>query len=100
MMGVAQHSTTFLQYLAKIGLQLGVEICVFEINNFDKSLTIKIGGNQETFISSEVAKNILVKAYWKDIKKPNKAATLLGRKSCVRWTLHKTMKNLKLIQDF
>ncbi len=63
MMGVAQHSATFLQYLAKIGLQLGVEICVFEINDFDKSLTIKIGGNKDSFISTEVAKNILVKAF-------------------------------------
>lgn len=63
MMGVAQHSVTFLQYLAKIGLQLGVEICVFEINDFDKSLTIKIGGEKEVFISTEGAKNILVKAF-------------------------------------
>lgn len=63
MMGVSQHSATFLQYLAKIGLQLGVEICVFEINDFDKSLTIKIGGKKDSFISTEVAKNILVKAF-------------------------------------
>ena len=63
MMGVAQHSVTFLQYLAKIGLQLGVEICVFEINDFDKSLTIKIGGEKEVFISTEGAKNVLVKAF-------------------------------------
>lgn len=62
MMGVAQHSVTFLQYLAKIGLQLGVEIYVFEINDFDKSLTIKIEGTKNCFISTEVAKNVLVKA--------------------------------------
>ncbi|MDZ7900213.1 MAG: metal-dependent transcriptional regulator [Arcicella sp.] len=63
MMGVAQHSSTFLQYLAKIGLQLGVEIFVFEINDFDKSLTIKIGGKKECFITTEVAKNVLVKVF-------------------------------------
>ena len=63
MMGVAQHSATFLQYLAKIGLHLGVEICVLEINDFDKSLTIKIGGQEIFFISNEVAKNVLVKAF-------------------------------------
>lgn len=62
MMGVAQHSATFLQYLAKVSLQLGVEICVLEINDFDKSLTIKIGEEKGIFISTEVAKNILVKA--------------------------------------
>jgi DtxR family transcriptional regulator, Mn-dependent transcriptional regulator len=63
MMGVAQHSVSFLQYLAKIGLNLGVEICVREINDFDKSMTIKIGGEVDYFISNDVAKNILVKGY-------------------------------------
>jgi DtxR family Mn-dependent transcriptional regulator len=61
MMGVAQHSTSFLQYLAKIGLNLGVNITVLEINDFDKSMTINNGGNSNCFISHEVAKNILVK---------------------------------------
>lgn len=63
MMGVSQHSTNFLQYLAKIGLSLGVSISVIEVNDFDKSLTIKIGGNALTFISYEVAKNLLVKVF-------------------------------------
>ena len=62
MMGVSQHSTNFLQYLAKIGLNLGVSINIIEINDFDKSLTIKIGENKESFISYEVAKNLLVKS--------------------------------------
>jgi DtxR family Mn-dependent transcriptional regulator len=63
MMGVSQHSTNFLQYLAKIGLHLGVSIRVVEVNDFDKSLTIKIGGDILTFISYEVAKNLLVKVF-------------------------------------
>ena len=63
MMGVSRHSTNFLQYLAKIGLQLGIKICVVELNDFDKSLTIKIGGKKDCFISTEVAKNILVKTF-------------------------------------
>jgi DtxR family transcriptional regulator, Mn-dependent transcriptional regulator len=62
MMGVAQHSTNFLQYLAKIGLNLGTTIDLIEINDFDKSLTIKIGGSKGSFVSYEVAKNILVKS--------------------------------------
>ncbi len=62
MMGVAQHSTNFLQYLAKIGLNLGAKIKIIEINDFDKSLTIKIGVKKECFLSNEVAKNVLVKA--------------------------------------
>ena len=62
MMGVAQHSTSFLQYLAKIGMHLGVNINIVEINDFDKSLTIKLGGGNQYFISYEVAKNLLVKS--------------------------------------
>jgi DtxR family Mn-dependent transcriptional regulator len=61
MMGVAQHSTSFLQYLAKIGMNLGANITIIEINDFDKSMTINNGGNSNYFISHEVAKNILVK---------------------------------------
>jgi DtxR family Mn-dependent transcriptional regulator len=61
MMGVAQHSTNFLQYLAKIGMNLGANITIIEINDFDKSMTINNGGNSNYFISHEVAKNILVK---------------------------------------
>ena len=63
MMGVSQHSTNFLQYLAKIGLSLGVSVEVMEINDFDNSLTIKIRGNNKCFISYEVAKNLLVKIF-------------------------------------
>ncbi|MES2518231.1 MAG: metal-dependent transcriptional regulator [Bacteroidota bacterium] len=62
MMGVAKHSANFLQYLAKIGLNLGVSVNVQEINDFDKSMTIKIGGISQSFISHEVAKNLLVKS--------------------------------------
>lgn len=61
MMGVSQHSTNFLQYLAKIGLNLGIAIQVIDINDFDKSLTIKTGENNQSFVSYEVAKNLLVK---------------------------------------
>ncbi|PWK28809.1 DtxR family iron (metal) dependent repressor [Arcicella aurantiaca] len=61
MMGVAQHSTSFLQYLAKIGMNLGANVTIIEINDFDKSMTINNGGNSNYFISHEVAKNILVK---------------------------------------
>ncbi len=62
MMGVAQHSASFLQHLAKIGLHLGVSIYVVEMNDFDKSLRVKIEGKNACFISYEVAKNVLVKS--------------------------------------
>jgi DtxR family transcriptional regulator, Mn-dependent transcriptional regulator len=62
MMGVSEHSSPFLQHLAKVGLNLGSEINILEINEFDKSFSIKIGENPPSFLSYEVAKNILVKS--------------------------------------
>jgi len=60
MTGVVDHSSAFLQYLAKIGLMLGNEIKIKEIIEFDKSLQILINKKITLFISNEVAKNILV----------------------------------------
>ncbi|WP_229359467.1 metal-dependent transcriptional regulator [Flectobacillus major] len=61
MMGVSEHSSAFLQYLAKCGVNLGSEIKVLEINDFDKSLSVQIAQNIPQFLSHEVAKNLLVK---------------------------------------
>lgn len=61
LMGVSEHSTPFLQYLGKTGLALGCQICIAEINEFDKSLAISLNNNPLQFISHEVAKNLLVK---------------------------------------
>jgi len=62
MVGVSEHSPTFLQYLAKIGLTLGCHIVVKELNEFDKSLCVSLGETSNHFISHEVAKNLLVKS--------------------------------------
>lgn len=61
MMGVAVHSTSFLQHLDKLQIKLGSTIKVVEINDFDKSLTILLNKQSTLFITYEVAKNILVK---------------------------------------
>jgi DtxR family transcriptional regulator, Mn-dependent transcriptional regulator len=60
MTGVVDHTSAFLQYLAKTGLVLGNEIKIKEINEFDKSLQILINKKVILFISNDVAKNILV----------------------------------------
>jgi len=60
MKGVLEHSSTFLQHLEKIGLTLNAEIRVQEINEFDQSLLVSINQHRSTFISHEVARNILV----------------------------------------
>lgn len=60
--GVANHTSAFLQYLDKLNIQLGVVICLMEINDFDKSIQLSIE-NQEVMISHLVAENILVTPY-------------------------------------
>jgi DtxR family transcriptional regulator, Mn-dependent transcriptional regulator len=61
MVGVAEHSTAFLQHLDKNGLVLGCEIAIYEINEFDKSISIILNKNQQLFLSHEVARNILIR---------------------------------------
>ena len=58
--GVSQDNPAFLQYLDKLEIQLGSKIQVIEKVEFDQSLEVKING-KATHISSEVAKNILIK---------------------------------------
>ncbi|MCS7027715.1 MAG: metal-dependent transcriptional regulator [Bacteroidia bacterium] len=57
--GVADHSPEFLRYLNKINLKLG-DICeVYEVNEFDKSMLLKIN-SVKISLSEPTAKNILV----------------------------------------
>lgn len=58
--GVSQDNPAFLQYLDKLEIHLGSKIQVIEKVEFDQSLEVKING-KATHISSEVAKNILIK---------------------------------------
>ncbi len=60
MTGVVDHTPAFLQYLDKSGIQLGIEIKIKEVIDFDRSLQIAIPKHKVIFISNEVAKNILV----------------------------------------
>lgn len=58
--GVSEHSTVFLQYLARTGLILGAALNIKEVLEFDGSVTLIIDDEKEVTISREVAKNILV----------------------------------------
>ncbi|MBF90786.1 MAG: iron-dependent repressor [Flavobacteriales bacterium] len=58
--GVSQDNPSFLKYLDKLEIQLGSKIQVIEKVDFDQSIEVKING-KATHISSEVAKNILIK---------------------------------------
>jgi DtxR family Mn-dependent transcriptional regulator len=60
LIGVANHTTAFLQYLDKIKMTINDKIEVKEIQEFDHSMVIRIGNRTPVMISSEVAENLLV----------------------------------------
>lgn len=59
--GLKDTSPDFLNYLVKSGLTLGTSVGVKDINDFDQSTDILIGGTVMHTISHEVAKNIYIK---------------------------------------
>lgn len=62
MTGIENDTSTFLQYLDKLGLKPGSEIFINEVIPFDQSLQITIDGDEQVHISHDVAKQILVSA--------------------------------------
>jgi DtxR family transcriptional regulator, Mn-dependent transcriptional regulator len=57
---VRNSTPSFLQYLSKIGVQIGSKIDILSKEEFDGSIEAQIGG-KKTFISREVEENILVR---------------------------------------
>lgn len=57
---VRNSTPSFLQYLSKIGVQIGSKIDIVGKEEFDGSIEAQING-KKTFISREVADNILVR---------------------------------------
>ena len=58
--GVANHDTSFLQFLDSIGLQLGSSIEIKQIMEFDKSMSVKLNNKVKTIFSNMVSRNLLV----------------------------------------
>ena len=58
-MGITEHSESFISYMKKIGLDLGVEFELTERHDFDRSVEINLKGTTVQ-LSHEVAKNIFV----------------------------------------
>lgn len=57
--GVSEHSSTYLKHLDKLGLTLGKEIQVIEVIDYDGSVEL-ILENKKLNISRDVAKHILI----------------------------------------
>ena len=60
LIGVAEHSNSFLQYLTKSNLKLGDEIAVVAIEDYDCSFEVRINNKEKKLLSKEVVKNLLV----------------------------------------
>ncbi len=60
--GVAEHSNSFLQYLTKCNLNLGDDILVESIEEFDHTFSVKVNKKEARILSKEVVKNLLVVA--------------------------------------
>lgn len=61
MAGVVDHSDQFLRYLDSLGISLGNEIKIKEIQDYDRSLYINTGTKKNLYVSNDVARNILVR---------------------------------------
>ncbi len=61
LVGVYEHSKVFLQYLDKLGLNLGVNIKVLEKVDYDQSVKVLINETKEEIISKKVSQNLFIK---------------------------------------
>lgn len=58
--GVLNHSSDFLKFLSKYGIQIGSKLSIQQINAFDRSIELVLDSKQQHCLSNEVVKNILV----------------------------------------
>ena len=59
-LGVADSSKHFLQYLEKINLKPGNKLKLIEKYHYDNSIDVKINNKENIHISNKIARNILV----------------------------------------
>jgi len=57
---VKDGSPSFLQYLSKIGIYIGVKVAILDKIEFDSSLEILVDNKTRVFISREAAQNLLI----------------------------------------
>lgn len=58
--GVQDHTTSFLQYLDRMELNLGATVKVLERFEYDESVKILLNGDKEQLLSKKVAQNLFV----------------------------------------
>jgi DtxR family transcriptional regulator, Mn-dependent transcriptional regulator len=58
--GVKDHTPSFLQYLERTGLLLGTQLRVSERLDYDNSLQLEIGQGTSLLVSQKVGQNLFV----------------------------------------
>ena len=61
MVGVKEHSKSYLNYLESTNLVLGAEIKVTAVVDFDKSMSITVNETAKANISYQASKNLIIK---------------------------------------
>lgn len=59
---VNDHSEKFIRYMNKIGLRIGDQIHISEVEEYDGSMTVSVNAQKEFLIPKSLAENILVTA--------------------------------------
>ena len=59
--GVKEHSKSYLNYLESTNLVLGTEIKINEIVDFDRSMSISVNKSSNVNISHQASKNLIIK---------------------------------------
>jgi len=59
--GVKEHSKSYLHYLDTINLVLGTEIKVKQIVDFDRSMRVTLNHKEAVNISHQASKNLIIK---------------------------------------
>ncbi len=59
--GVKEHSKSYLNYLESINLVLGAEIKVDDIIDFDRSMSASVNGKKLVNVSHQASKNLIIK---------------------------------------
>jgi DtxR family transcriptional regulator, Mn-dependent transcriptional regulator len=59
--GVNEHSSAFLQYLDKLGINIGTRIDVKEVFEYDGSRNVLINNEKERLLSGKICDNVFLK---------------------------------------
>ncbi|MGZ3885167.1 MAG: metal-dependent transcriptional regulator [Bacteroidia bacterium] len=58
--GVSDHSAEYLRYLTQLGVGLGDQLKIEDVNDYDQSFKIRINKKEQVFISHKAAMHLLV----------------------------------------